>query len=146
MKNNNKSYGRCMFNQMKIIFATHFLHILQGQASGFHTLISQLNSCKDSVFNILRYHGPYRRSYKSGRLDASVSLFYFPSWTGKSQNENYSMAAESQNDCFIISRDKLFLLEISVPRTYRFLWCTVVHLKIDSYSDILVLTLVRVSY
>ena len=36
-----------MFNQIKAIFATYFSHILQGQVSGFHTLISLLNSCKD---------------------------------------------------------------------------------------------------
>ena len=47
MKNNNKSYERFMFNQMKPIFATYFLYILQRQASGFHSLISLLNSCKD---------------------------------------------------------------------------------------------------
>ena len=29
-----------MFNQMKPISTTYFLHILQGQDSGFHTLIS----------------------------------------------------------------------------------------------------------
>ena len=32
---NNKSYERCVFNQMKPIFATYLLDILQGQASGF---------------------------------------------------------------------------------------------------------------
>ena len=48
----NKSHERCMFNQMKPIFATYFLHILQGQALGFHTLISLLNSCKDLQFLI----------------------------------------------------------------------------------------------
>ena len=48
----NKFYERCMFNQMKPIFGTYFLHILQGQASGFHTLISFLNSCKDLQFLI----------------------------------------------------------------------------------------------
>ena len=37
---------------MKLIFATYFLHILQGQALGFHTLISFLNSCKDLQFLI----------------------------------------------------------------------------------------------
>ena len=36
-----------MFNQTKPLFATYFLHILQGQASSFHTLIIHLNSCKD---------------------------------------------------------------------------------------------------
>ena len=45
-----KSYERCMLNQMKPIFATYFLNILQGQASGFHTLISFLNSCKNLQF------------------------------------------------------------------------------------------------
>ena len=41
--------GVCLikFNQM-----TYFLHILQGQAFGFHTLISFLNSCKDLQFLI----------------------------------------------------------------------------------------------
>ena len=38
---------RGMFYQMKPIFAPYFLHILQGQASGLHTLISFLNYCKD---------------------------------------------------------------------------------------------------
>ena len=52
MKNNIKSYERCMFNEIKPISATYFLHILQGQASGFHTLISLLNSCKDLQFLI----------------------------------------------------------------------------------------------
>ena len=47
MKNNNKFYERSMFNQMKPIFETYFLHIMQGQASGFHPLISILKSCKD---------------------------------------------------------------------------------------------------
>ena len=36
-----------MFNQIK---ATYFSHILQGQASGYHTLISLLNSYKDLQF------------------------------------------------------------------------------------------------
>ena len=40
----NKSYKGCIFNQIKPIFATYFLHILQGQAPSFHTLISFLNS------------------------------------------------------------------------------------------------------
>ena len=52
MKGNNKAYERCMFNQIKSIFATYFSHILQGQASVFHTLISLLNSCKDLQFLI----------------------------------------------------------------------------------------------
>ena len=52
MKSHNKSYERFMFNQIKAIFATYFSHILQGQASGFHTLISLLNSCKDLQFLI----------------------------------------------------------------------------------------------
>ena len=50
MKSHNKSYDRFMFNQIKAIFATYFLHIVQGQASGFHILISLLNSCKDLQF------------------------------------------------------------------------------------------------
>ena len=45
-----KKYERRMFNQIKSIFATYFLHILQRQASGFHTLIILLNSCKDLQF------------------------------------------------------------------------------------------------
>ena len=48
----NKSYERCMFNQMKPIFTTYFLLIPQGRASGFHTLISLLNSCNDLQFLI----------------------------------------------------------------------------------------------
>ena len=46
--------GECLikFNQMKLIFTTYFLHILQGKALGFHTLISFLNSCKDLQFLI----------------------------------------------------------------------------------------------
>ena len=32
---------------MKLIFATYILHILQAQASSFHTLISLLNSYED---------------------------------------------------------------------------------------------------
>ena len=51
----NKSYKRYMFNQMKQICATYFLHNLQEKASGFHNLIRLLNSCRDLVFNILRY-------------------------------------------------------------------------------------------
>ena len=47
MRSSIKSYERCMLNEIKPIFATYLLHILQGQASGFHTLISLLNSCKD---------------------------------------------------------------------------------------------------
>ena len=50
MKSHNKSYERFMFSQIKAIFATYFSHILQGQASGFHTLISLLTSCKDLQF------------------------------------------------------------------------------------------------
>ena len=46
MKSHNKSY-ESMFNQIK---ATYFSHILQGQASGYHTLISLLNSYKDLQF------------------------------------------------------------------------------------------------
>ena len=42
----------CMFYQTKPIFATRFLHILQVLASGFHTLISLLNSCKNLQFLI----------------------------------------------------------------------------------------------
>ena len=49
----NKSYEWCMLNQTKPIFATHCLQILQGQALGFHTLITLLNSCKDLQFLIL---------------------------------------------------------------------------------------------
>ena len=48
MKSHNKSY-ESMFNQIK---ATYFLHILEGQASGFHTLISLLNSYKNLQFLI----------------------------------------------------------------------------------------------
>ena len=51
MKHNN-SYERCMFNQMKPIFATYFLRILQGQVSGFHTLNSFINCCKGLQFLI----------------------------------------------------------------------------------------------
>ena len=47
---NNESYERHMFNHMKPIFATYFLHILQGQASGFNILINLLNSCEDLQF------------------------------------------------------------------------------------------------
>ena len=46
----NKSYESGMFNQMTTIFAAYFLHILQRQASGFHTLISLLHSCKGLQF------------------------------------------------------------------------------------------------
>ena len=49
----HKSYESGMFNQMTTIFAAYFLHILQGQASDFHTLISLLNSCKDLQFLII---------------------------------------------------------------------------------------------
>ena len=52
MKSYNKSYERFMFNQIKAIFATYFSHILQVQASGFHTFISLLNSCKDLQFSM----------------------------------------------------------------------------------------------
>ena len=52
MKSYNKSYERFMFNQIKAIFATYFSHILQVQASGFHTFISLLHSCKDLQFSI----------------------------------------------------------------------------------------------
>ena len=51
---NKKYYERCVLNQMKSIFPTYVLHILQGQASGFHTLISLLNSCKDLQFFIFQ--------------------------------------------------------------------------------------------
>ena len=47
----NKSYERCMFNQMKPILAMQFLYILQGQASGFHTLMNLLNSSRLSPEN-----------------------------------------------------------------------------------------------
>ena len=55
MKSNNKSYERCMFNQIKPIFATYFSYILQEQASGFHTLINLLNSYQD--LQILMFWG-----------------------------------------------------------------------------------------
>ena len=48
----NQSYERCMFNQKKPIFATYFLHILQGQATGFRTLTSLLNYYEDLQFLI----------------------------------------------------------------------------------------------
>ena len=48
----NQSYERCMFNQIKPIFETYFLHILQGQATGFHTLTSLLNYRNDLQFLI----------------------------------------------------------------------------------------------
>ena len=50
--NKSKSYERCMINHMKPKFATYFLYIQQGPASGFHTLISLLNSWKDLQFLI----------------------------------------------------------------------------------------------
>ena len=46
----NKFCERCILNQMKPIFATYFMHILQGQASGFDALMSRLNSSKDLQF------------------------------------------------------------------------------------------------
>ena len=54
MKHKNSYERLCLiqFNRMKPIFATYFLHILQGQALSFHTLISFLNSCKDLQFLI----------------------------------------------------------------------------------------------
>ena len=52
MKIRKTSYERFMFNQIKAMFAMYFSHIMQGQASGFHTLISLLNSCKDLQFLI----------------------------------------------------------------------------------------------
>ena len=55
----NKSNERCMFNQIKPIFATYFLHILQGQASGFHTYQYLKFLQRFTVFDILRYHGLY---------------------------------------------------------------------------------------
>ena len=39
-----------MFNEIKAIFATHFSHILQVQASTFHTFIILLNYCKNLQF------------------------------------------------------------------------------------------------
>ena len=51
MKRNN-SYESCMFSQMKWIFAMWFLHILQGQASGFHTLISFLLELHSNSWNL----------------------------------------------------------------------------------------------
>ena len=48
----DKSYERWIFNQVKPIFATYFLHILLGQTSAFHALISLLNSCKNLQFLI----------------------------------------------------------------------------------------------
>ena len=75
-----KSLCLIKFNQMKSIFATYFLKILQGQALGFHTLISFLNSCKDLQF--LFFEGPWSISWVLGieRLYATVCCFYvFPS-------------------------------------------------------------------
>ena len=64
------------FNQMKPIFATYFLHILQGQVLGFHTLISFLNSYKNLQFLIfLRYHGPYLGCQEFDRLYVIVCCF-----------------------------------------------------------------------
>ena len=52
MKSHNISYERLMFNQIKAIFPTYFLHNLQGHVSGFLPLISLLNSRKDLQFLI----------------------------------------------------------------------------------------------
>ena len=48
-----------MLNQIKPIFATYFSHILQGQASGFHTLISLLNFCERLQFLIFSGSTPH---------------------------------------------------------------------------------------
>ena len=52
MKSYNKSYDRFMFNQIKAILTTYFSHIVQVQASGFHTSVGLLNSSKDLQFLI----------------------------------------------------------------------------------------------
>ena len=56
-----KKYEGRMFNQMKPIFATYFLHILWRQVSSFYTLISLLNRCKDLQFFI--FWGPWSISW-----------------------------------------------------------------------------------
>ena len=85
MKSHNKSYETFMFNQIKAIFAAYFLHILQGQASGFHTLISLLNSCRDLqflIFSGIRPHISGLRNLADWKLHEdsyfrSVSKVYY---------------------------------------------------------------------
>ena len=80
----NKSYEWCMLNQTKPIFATHCLQILQGQALGFHTLITLLNSCKDlqfsiaTVFNII--HMVSHRSTELSRVTADNYFWSAAKW------------------------------------------------------------------
>ena len=70
--------GLCLIklNQMKPIFAAYFLHILQGQALGFHTLISFSYSCKYLQF--LTFEVPWVITWvlEFDRLYAIVCCFY----------------------------------------------------------------------
>ena len=119
---------------MKPIFATHFLRILQGQASGFHTFISLLNSCKDLQFLIFwdtmaHILGPINL------IDwmpwCIVFAFFLLNWLF-SERRLYHGSWKS-NTCLIISGDKLFFtLKISVPGTCKFLWCIVTALSRSS--------------
>ena len=105
----NKSYEMCTFNQMKPIFATHFLRILQGQASGFHTFISLLNSCKDLQFLILWDTMAYilgRRNLIYWMWWCVVFVFFLMNWLF-SERRLYHGSWKS-NTCLIISGDKLF--------------------------------------
>ena len=121
----NTSYERCMFNQMKPIFATCFLHILQGQTLAFHTLISLLNSCKDSQFLIFldtMTHSLGPTNLTDWMPQCVVFIFSLLNWLVSERRLLYG--SRKSNICFIISGDKLlFTLKISVTRTCKFLWC-----------------------
>ena len=132
----NKSYEMCMFNQMKPIFATHFLRILQGQASGFHTFISLLNSCKDLQFLIFlgtMAHILSPRNLTDWMPQCVVFIFSLLNWLVSERRLQYGTSKSIT--CFIISGDKLFFtLKIYVTRNCKFLWCIMTALSSFSSS------------
>ena len=119
MRVKNKSYERCMFNQMKPISATCILHILQWQASAFHTLISPLNSCKDSLFAMFwgtMAHILIPRNLTDCMSWCVVFLFFLLNWLDSERKLYYG--SRKSNTCFIVSGDKLFFT-LKIYR-YRF--------------------------
>ena len=72
----NRPYEKCMFSQMKPMFATYFLHILQGQAWCFHTLVSFLNLKSLTVFLYFEVPWTISGSQEFDRLDGIVCCFY----------------------------------------------------------------------
>ena len=121
---------------MKPIFAMYFLHILQGQASGFHILISFLKSCKNFRFlifwgTIAHILGP--RDLTGWMPWCAVFIFSLLKWLVSEWRLYYG--SWKSNTYFIISGDKLFFtFKISVTRTCRFLWCIVTALSSSSSS------------